>query len=207
MKTKLLLIGVAAIMLATVSLKAQTVTTVPNLLDTNSLNSVVPQTGVVHDLALAGEDAWSNIKLAMPFTTNGQATLRIGVGVNTDSKKEVTAFMLTVPVSQNVAIGIVAANIGSTFYEGGANLTLGMTNNWPVIGTVRSFAGDGVVYDFIKRNPANYAFAGFEKDWYISSRWEVGVAVIAANTSDRAGVDLIGGAHLTYWWGKQTNPN
>jgi len=207
MKNKIkLLIGVAAIVLATVSIKAQTNTTqVPNLLDTSSLNSLVPQTGVAHDLALAGEDIYSDITLAMPFSTNGNATLRIGAGINTASKQEVTALMLTVPVSQTVAVGFVVANIGSTFYEGGANLSLGMTNNWPVLGAVRSFVGDGVVYDFINRNPANYAFTGFEKDWTISSRWQIGAAIIAANTSDRSGVDIIGGLHVTYWWGKQTD--
>lgn len=199
---KLLLIGVAAL-LATVNIQAQTnVAQVPNLLDTNSpvLAGLVGH-GVGQDLELAALDLYGDIKLAQPFTTNGQATAYAFGGMNTSSKETVYGVMVTVPVSDHIALGGVVGNIGGTFYEGGVNISFGITNNWPVLGTVRSFAGDGVVYDFIGRQPANYAFTGFQKTWVFGTKWEAGLGVVAANTSDLAGVDAVAGAHVTYKWG------
>jgi hypothetical protein len=170
-------------------------------------NGIVVGSGQTQkDLIAAGKDIWSTFQHLRPFTTNGNATVRIGIGQNTTSHEWVEAVMVTLPLNESGSLnaGVVGANIGGTFYEGGANLSIGVTNNWPLLGTVKTIAGDGVVYNFRRHEPANYAFAGFEKEWRISSRWEAGVGIVTANTSDQPGVDIIGGVHLTYWWGKKT---
>lgn len=152
------------------------------------------------DLKLAALDLYGDFKLAKPFTTNGQATARVFAGMNTTSHELIYGAMVTVPVTDHLAIGGVVASIGGQFYEGGANVSYGVTNSLPVIGDYQAFAGDGIVYNFISRAPANYAFAGFQKTWILGSKWDLGVGVVTANTSDRAGIDVLGGLHLTYWW-------
>lgn len=200
MKNKfLLIVSVALALCAVQKTNAQTSSTAAA-----STNST---TGFWDNVALGAKDLGNDILALKPFTTNGSATVRIGVGMNTAERKEVTAVMITLPVSEHVGIGIVTANIGSKFYEGGANLTLGATNDVPVIGTVEFVAGDGIVYDFANRNPANYSFTGVEKNWRISSKFELDAGVIVANTSDHSGVDILLGVGLTYWWGAITNPN
>ncbi len=163
----------------------------------------IPSTGIWGELGAAGKDLWNDITLMKPFTTNGNATVRAFGGMNTSTKDLIFGAMVTVPISDNFAIGALVADKGGTFYEGGANLSFGVTNNWPILGMVKSFAGDGIVYNFETREPANYAFAGFEKEWKLSDRIDLGIGVVTANTSDSPGIDIIGGVHLTYWWGKR----
>jgi hypothetical protein len=176
------LLGVAAIGLATLtSAQAQT-----NLLS--------------GDLGRVGTDLWNDIETIAPFTTNGQATVAMGYGMNTASKNQIEVLLLTVPVSQNVAIGAVGGHMGSTWYEGGASVSYGITNTIPILGKIRSYAGDGVVYNLKANEPANYAFAGMQKTWDISSKFDAGMGYIVGNTSDRPGMDILIGGHLTFKW-------
>lgn len=197
------IVAVAAVVFSTFNMRAAeaTETPVPNLLDTNS---PVMTGGVNHgtlmDLELAGKDLYAQFLNMKPFTTNGQATVRAFGGLNTTSREIIYGAMVTVPVSDTFAVGAIVASIGGEFYEGGANLSFGVTKSLPVIGVYRAFAGDGVVYNFISREPANYAFGGFEKTWVLSSKLEIGTGFVTANTSDRGGVDILGGMHITYHW-------
>lgn len=159
------------------------------------------QTGVVNDLEAAGKDLYTDFLTAKPYAlTNSQATLQLGGGINTSTKNIVVAGILTVPMTNNVRIGAIVAHIGSQWYEGGANVSYAVTKDYPVIGMATAFAGDGIVYDFVTRAPANYAFAGAEKEWTVNTKWKIGCGVVTANTSDRPGVDLLAGLHATLKW-------
>jgi len=159
--------------------------------------AVIVTNSVLHDLSLTAQDFATYIKL-MPFTTNSAVTLRLGAGENTSTHELVEAATLTVPISANAGVGIIGAHLGNEWLEGGLSLSFGTTNTLPVLGDVAMFAGDGVVYDFITRAPANYAFAGMEKDWVISPKLNFGIGGVTANTSTRSGVDLLGGFHFTF---------
>jgi len=202
MKKTISIIGIAVLSgLAMVSsLSAQT-NQVPNLLGTNSATQIIGQISPSADVAKLGSDIYTELGQMIPFTTNGNATAKFAAGENSSSKKLVLALAVEVPVTANTAIGFVGAYAGGTPYEGGLNVTYGITNSWPVLGAVRSFAGDGGVYNFKTDEPANYSFAGFEKSW-TSGNWDYGIGAVIANTSDQAGVDILGGFHVTYWWGK-----
>jgi len=174
--------------------------TAPALNATNIVNLLPASSGVTHNLGLAALDLYADIKAAQPFTTNGNATARAFGGANTSDKKLIFGLMVTVPVTDKIAIGALVAHRGSQWYEGGANLSYGVTNTLPIIGACREFAGDGLVYNFTTREPANYTFAGIARDWVISSKWSAGAALITANTSDESGVDVLLGLHATYTW-------
>jgi hypothetical protein len=76
-----------------------------------------------------------------------------------------------------------------------------VTKAYPLVGNATIAAGDGVVYDFISRAPANYVFTDIYKEWKINPQWTIGCGLTAGNTSDRPGVDLLGGLHVTCHWG------
>ncbi|HTA30717.1 MAG TPA: hypothetical protein VK731_09525 [Candidatus Cybelea sp.] len=194
MKINKSLIILAIATLTAVACHAQTIATnVPDLLPPS-----IGSGSLIGDLEAAGVDLYHDALTAKPYAlADSQATLQLGGGVNTSTKNLVFAGILTVPMTNGVRIGAIIAHIGSQWYEGGANLSYGITKDYPVIGNATAFAGDGVVYDFITRNPANYAFSGFEKEWTINAHWKIGAGVVVANTSDRAGVDILGGLHAT----------
>ena len=198
MKTKLTLL-LAAALFCGITAQAQT-NQVPNQMPTNApvISATSPSTA--SDLERVGTDLWNDFLAAKPFTTNGNATLQIGYGLNTASGHQVEGAILTVPMSSHVSVGALVYHIGSEWSEGAATVSLGTTNNIVIIGQVRSFAGDGVAYNVERGEMANYAFAGEEKDFDISSKFHAGIGYLIANTSDRQGVDIVGGIHLTYWW-------
>jgi hypothetical protein len=207
---KLLVAGAAcAVALAAPAQTNSVATTnqVPNLLTNQvALGTMLDQVSVSQDLSQVTSDLLTEIKAMQPFTTNGNATAKIALGENTASKNLVTALLVEVPVTAHTSIGAVGALIGGTPYEGGLNGSYGVTNNWFILGPVRSFVGDGAVYNFKAGEPANYSFTGFERTWS-SGNWDFGGGLAMANTSDQPGVDLLIGVHATYWWsGRKLNP-
>jgi hypothetical protein len=198
---KLLVAGAACAVALTGHAQTNSSTSqVPNLLTNQvSLGTMLDQVSVSKDLSQVTSDLLTEIKAMQPFTTNGNATAKIALGENTASKQLVTALLMEVPVTAHTSVGAVGAFIGGTPYEGGLNGSYGVTNNWFILGPVRSFAGDGAVYNFKAGEPANYSFAGFERTWS-SGNWDFGCGLAMANTSDQPGVDLLLGVHATYWW-------
>ena len=149
---------------------------------------------------LALQDIGNLVTPLAPYLTNNTATLSLGGGENLSSHSPVAVAMLTLPVSANASLGILGGYQNGTWYEGGAALQWGVTNNVPVIGNVRSFAGEGVVYDIANRAPANYSYGGFEKGWTISTNWTISASIVTANTSDTAGVNLLGILSINATW-------
>ena len=201
--TALKLLAVGAACAVALAAPAQTISVtnqVPNLLTNQmSLDNLLGQVSVSKDLSQVTSDLLAEIEAMQPFTTNGNATAKLAAGENTSSKQLVLALLVEVPVTPHTSIGAIGAFVGGTPYEGGLNGSYGVTNNWFILGPVRSFAGDGPVYNFKAGEAANYSFAGFEKTW-TSGRWDFGAGVAMANTSDQPGVDLLIGVHATYWW-------
>jgi hypothetical protein len=146
------------------------------------------------------DDTYNDVITLQPFTTNGIGTAYAGTGINTSTKQAIFVTAVSFPLNDVAGIGAVAGYTDGSFYEGGLNFQLTTTNNWPVIKMVRSTAGDGMVYNFRKHEPANYLFSGFEKQFTISRKWSAGLSVIAANTSDITGIAIIGVADVTYRW-------
>jgi hypothetical protein len=191
MKFESLLIGL--VLMAGITAQSQTVITTTNASGgTTSITN--PSSWTL--LQLAGGNLLSIAETMKPFTTNGEYLLQVGVGKNTADKNWIEVVQLTVPVSTNVAIGVVGYHKGSKFYEGGGDLQWGLVKSFPVIGNVRLFVGDGIVYNFKTRSPANYALTGGDKDWDICQWLHFGVGIAIANTSDTPGADYIGGGHF-----------
>ena len=145
---KLLVAGAACAVALTGHAQTNSSTSqVPNLLTNQvSLGTMLDQVSVSKDLSQVTSDLLTEIKAMQPFTTNGNATAKIALGENTASKQLVTALLMEVPVTAHTSVGAVGAFIGGTPYEGGLNGSYGVTNNWFILGPVRSFAGDGAVY-------------------------------------------------------------
>lgn len=140
-----------------------------------------------------------------PFTTNGQATVQFGAGKNTQTHEWVEAVAVTVPMTEHTAIGMGGYHFGAFDATGdwgvvNFNMSLGITNSLYFIGSVRTFAGDGVAYDCTQNHVANFAFAGQSKDWKLGEKFNAGVGYTAANISDRPGVNLLIGVHGTLKW-------
>lgn len=123
---------------------------------------------------------------------------RIGYGINSANKNQVFAMSASMPLSSKTQVGLVGAYIGKSFYEGGLNLSYGATNNLPYLGTIYSYAGDGMIYNFRKGEIANYAFSGINKDWIISSKCSFGIGIAVANTSDMSGLDFLIGTDIIW---------
>jgi hypothetical protein len=150
------------------------------------------------DVAKVGEDGYADLILPLQLDTNDIVSFSAGAGVNTANNRPVVALTATVPVSTYASVGFVGAYGNNSWYEGGVNLTLGITNSLPLLGQVQEFAGDGAVYDFRTSAVANYSFTGVSKSWQVSPSVVLGVGAIIANTSDQPGVDVIGGGNLTW---------
>ena len=149
-----------------------------------------------------------------PFTSNRTAQVQFGIGRNTATKEWIEVATLTVPLSTNNAegfnTGLVGYRIGRDYALGALNLSYSIKGTWPILGQVESSIGDGVARNYTKREYANYAFAGASKDWLLSKGgWWIfqqphfGVGGGIANTSDRIGVDYIGGIHFSSRLGKK----
>ena len=163
---------------------------------TNAETASTTNPGFWQSLANAGEAAWQDV--GVPLETNSIVGLRAGYGLNTATHHQIEALQITAPISQYVSIGFVGAHYGSEWLYGGATVTLGITENLPVLGTVQEFAGDGVVYDFENLTPANYSYTGVEKYWTVNSDLTLGIGAIVANVSSQSGVDILGGGNLTW---------
>lgn len=150
---------------------------------------------------------WTGILNLKPFTTNRTAQIQLGFGKNTTSKEWIEAVTLTVPLNQapdqGFNAGLVGYRIGNEYALGAINISYSIKGNWPVLGEVWSQVGDGVARNYTRKEYANFAFGGFDKDWLLTSKgWLIfqqphfGVGFVIANTSDRVGVDYIGGIHF-----------
>jgi len=159
-----------------------------------------PTTPLGADFSKLGSDVIAAFESMKPFTTNGEATAAFGYGMNTASKEQIEALIVTVPTGDITAIGFGGYHIGSEWADANVNLQFGVKKTIPIIGVVRMFAGDGLAYSFKRDEPANIVLTGVQKDWDISPKFHAGIGGIMANTSDRPGVDLIAGAHFTYHW-------
>jgi hypothetical protein len=193
MKVKVI-VAVVAVCTAAYLANAQT-----NTVSTDNTNPapVTASSGTWADLEKLGGDFYGDLIEPLELDTNQIISLRAGGGINTVDHRPVVALMATVPVSTVAGIGFVGAYGNNSWYEGGADLTLGVTNTVPILGTLQEFAGDGVVYDFRTSSVANYSFSGIEKYFTLSPRAALGFGVVVANTSDVSGVDIIGGGNLT----------
>ena len=190
MKTSRILwvILVIAAFLTGMKSQAQTTNTLP----------AIP--GVGADVSKLGGDLWDAFLTMKPFTTNGEATVQIGAGKNLTSGEWIEVVAVTVPTSDYTAIGFTGFHIGNEWADGSVSLQLGMTNNLPVLGVTRSFIEAGPSYNFTTKQVGAFTGAGQQKEWVISTRWKLGVGYWVGNTSDRPGVDIIGGGHFTYHW-------
>jgi len=153
------------------------------------------------DLSKFGTDLVESFLTIQPFTTNGEAHLQFGGAINTQTKEPIEAVLLSIPTSTHTAVGFGGYHIGSDWADANANLQFGITNHIPFIGIVRTFVGDGAAWNFTRSEVANFSFTGQEKNWVIGSRFEAGVGYAICNTSDRAGIDILGGAHIGLKYG------
>jgi hypothetical protein len=165
-------------------------------------NSPIMATNILgnNPVGVAVQDVVNIAKPLAPYLLNSNITLSLGGGENTSSHSAVALGILTVPVGSQTSLGIIGGYANGGWYEGGAAVQWGVTNVWPVLGTVRSIAGDGIVYNIANREPANYSYGGFEKSWVVNNQWTIGASIVTANTSDAAGVDIIGFLSATYHW-------
>jgi hypothetical protein len=165
--------------------------------DTNLVNLAG---GTVSSSLRAGLlDLYGTAKLLWPLRTNGVADLTGFGGLNLSSRQTIYGAAITFHASDHSGIGILGANKGGQWFEGGITYSFSATNNWIILGKVRQFAGDGVVYNFKTREAANYAFLGFDKTFHLAPKWDLSLAPIVANTSDEAGVDLLGAVKATWY--------
>lgn len=210
MKSKILflLVALGAICLAT-SLRADVSTnTAPfgtgpgstNLTGSNVLAQATGSSQFNADLAKLGGDLWQDVLNLQPLTTNGVGTAYLGYGRNLSTKNNIFAAMFTMPTSAHTAIGVAGYHMGSTWAEGAVSLQITATNTVPILGALHYFVADGPAWSFSQNGIVNFASSGIQKDWDISSRWHAGLGAVIANTSDRPGVDVIIGGHLTYHW-------
>ena len=155
---------------------------------------------------------WNGIEDLKPFTTNREAQLQLGFGKNTVTHEKIYAGALTVPLDDNFGAGLVAYRIGSEWAVGAVTLSYGVTNTMPIFGRVRSFMEDGWAKNYSKNEYANFFSAGQSKDfaltkpgggWWLFKDPHVGLGYTIANTSDRPGVDIIGGIHIRSKFGKK----
>lgn len=201
-KFRFSLVGVAMLALATITTRAQTWPTnqITPAATTTSTNAAPPtaSAGTWADLLKTFEDLDSDLIQPLNLDTNKIISLRAGAGINTVDHRPVVAIMATVPVSALAAVGFVGAYANNSFQEGGADLTLGVTNDVPMLGTMQEFAGDGVVYDFRRNGIANYSFTGIEKYFTLSQNATLGFGAVIANTSDEPGIDIIAGGNFTF---------
>jgi hypothetical protein len=192
---KLLIIG--AVLAAAVTSYAESTNTV----------TAPTQGQLLGDLGQVGEDIWADISTLQLFTTNSDAMLQVGGGINTAQPHQgIVAVALTVPLatasnslgSFTASAGCFGAYSGDGVWEdGAAAFQIGQAYTIPVIGTVYQFAEDGLSHNWKTGDYGNFAATGFEKTWTINENIEIGAGAMVANDSTRNGVDLLGGAHLT----------
>jgi hypothetical protein len=198
MFSKIAVIGVAALSLAAGSLTV-----------TAQTNTVTPPTtsGFFGDLGAVGAAVWADVTTLQVFTTNSDAMLQIGGGVNTSQANQgIVAVALTVPLSTtsnslgsfSTAVGCFGAYSGAGVWEdGAASVQIGQEWTVPVLGNVYQFVEDGAAHNWKTGAYGNFAATGFEKTWTINENVDFGAGVLAANDSTRSGVDILGGFHLT----------
>ena len=122
---------------------------------------------------------------------------RIGYGVNIASQQPVAALSVAYQIAPALAIGGVVARDSIGITAGGLTLGINGSVDVPWIGELDVFAGDGIAYDFQYHAPANYLFTGVEKPFYIG-KYRIAPGVSLANTSTRAGTDLLFGCSLEF---------
>lgn len=140
-------------------------------------------------------DLWDIAKTASP-DTNGVYTLSVGCGKNTGSKDTVIAGMLTIVNTNGIGVDLVGGKLGKQWEYGGGAFSLGRFDAFPVIGKVRESAGDGVIYDWQSREPANYLFALVSKDWDFK-HLNFGIGGLVDDRSNAKGVDIVVGVHFS----------
>ncbi|HEV2435746.1 MAG TPA: hypothetical protein VG077_07085 [Verrucomicrobiae bacterium] len=150
------------------------------------------------DFKKLGQDGWLAFAAMKPFTSNNVYQLQFGYGANLSSREQIEAVLLTVPVGKNLAIGFGGYHIGSEWADCSAALSYGIDYALPLIGTVHQFVGDGPAWSFKSSQVVNTAYTGLQKTWDVNSWLDLGIGGVLGNTSDRSGVDLIGGGHVIF---------
>lgn len=118
--------------------------------------------------------------------------LRAGYGINLTSHDPVAAAAVAISLAPALSLGAVASHDRTGWIAGGLTLSVNGSAQVPLIGRVDMFAGDGVAYDVQLKKAANYLFVGAERPFLLwGCRLSPGFTL--ANTSTRAGTELIGG--------------
>ena len=159
------------------------------------------------DLGTFAENTYNYAAQAIPYLTNGEATVIGGFGENTSkatqksSGKWVEIMGVTVPVSTHVSIGVGGLHQGSAWNEGSISAVLQTTNSVEYLGQIVGGVASGPAYDFKTRQYTAYSFAFAEKniDLY-QNRLFLKLGVLTGDVADRSGADILGYGAFNFSW-------
>lgn len=144
-------------------------------------------------LVKAGEDVGAFFKDAQPYFTNNQIRLG-GYGAYIGGHPG-GIFALSVPVSDQVSLGIAGAYLHNTWYDASLGINFGVTKTLPLVGDVRLWAETGPGYNFHSRDAIAQSATGATKKWSLFGG-ELAVTAGALNISDISGMGwLLGGSY------------
>ena len=109
----------------------------------------------------------------------------------------------SVPVTQQSAIGFGGAYIGNQWFDATVNLKLGTTFQYPLVGKVYNFVASGPDWAFhskygLQTGVGAYNFAGVEKTWDLSKKWNLTVGFAVGDISQLPGLTYAGGVQLNF---------
>jgi hypothetical protein len=217
----------ALLLISSLSIQAQTVTKITNIVVTTvtnpapalSASNTLTLTGASNILAAAGvtvspglaqvgSDFLGALADAQPYFSNGIYAIEGGVMYNpSDKTGKIGGFLdLQVPVAQQASIGFGGAYLDDHWLDASISARVGTTLNWPTnlplvgsfIGPTYAYLESGPDYDFHTHGVGSYNFAGIIKQWDISSKWKFTMGAAIGNISTLPGTDFAGGVSLTY---------
>lgn len=213
MKLKLIksaLIGAFIVLASTVAASAQT-NAAGQTMGTNAAGQVVPVNSSIQasnflqyfHIPQPIQNAFSalgqGLNDAQPYIGNKVFAIEAGTLYNSGDKKgKFGGFLdVTVPISQQVGVGIAGGYLNGHWLDASVNVQLGTTISLPYVGDVFGYIADGPEYDFQAKSLGAYNFAGAIKKFPISktSTFTIGAAV--GNISTLPGTTIAAGGSWT----------
>lgn len=167
------------------------VTNAPNAFDKTNL---VPVISAVTD--------W--FKLVKPYLSNNIAIFEGGPLYSTHTKSFGGWGAVKVPVNDLVTLGFEAQDINHHIYYGPFTAQLGREfTGIPVIKSVYAYVESGPTLQFGHGSTLGaQSFAGFQKKWKLSDRWEVMLGGGTGNITSELGMICAGQLALSWKWSK-----
>lgn len=105
---------------------------------------------------------------------------------------------ITVPMSQQSAVGIGGGSLAGRTFVTPVTLNVGTTVTWlpRLFGKVYTFVGDGLLYDSTGKQFGNWEAVGFYKSWDIGKGWNLGAKGGQFDDSVLPGIGWFGGLNL-----------